>query len=216
MQHVVERTQRIENLDEVVITTTVEPNNDVIEDFCKQKGYRCFRGHRTDVLNQYYRAATKMKADIVVRITGDCPLIDPDVAGQASSKLFEVPQADYTNNCMPTRTFPRGLDNEWMTYEALEKAWIYDEDNAGSRVHVTPYIYRHPELFRLRGLENPINYSHYRWTVDEQADLDAMRAIFSHFDSNNFSWEKVIGLLKQKPELAMINESVRQKELKEG
>jgi spore coat polysaccharide biosynthesis protein SpsF len=209
---VIERARRATLLDDVVVATTTQPADDAIVQLCAERNYPCFRGSEDDVLDRYYQAARQYEADVVVRITSDCPLIEPQVIDQGLQEFFEH-QADYASNGMSTRTFPRGLDVEVMTFAALERAW-QEDTNPAWREHVTPYIYRHPELFRLHALANPVDLSHMRWTVDTPEDLAFVRHIYDHFGNDAFSWQDVLALLEQHPEWLEINRHVEQKQVR--
>jgi spore coat polysaccharide biosynthesis protein SpsF len=211
LARVVERARRAARLDAVVVATTTQPADDVIVQFCTEHGYTCFRGSEDDVLDRYYQAARQYGADVVVRITSDCPLIEPQVIDQALQEFFEH-QTDYASNGMSAHTFPRGLDVEAMTFATLERAW-HEDTNPAWREHVTPYIYRHPELFRLHSITNPVDLSHMRWTVDTPEDLAFVRCIYDHFGNDAFSWQDVLALLEQHPEWLEINRHIEQKQV---
>ena len=206
-----DRLARAETLDEVVVATTVEPADEAIVDLCQERGWPCFRGSEKDVLDRYYRAAQEYQADAVVRITSDCPLIEPQVVDQVVKAFLErQPELDYASNTAPERTFPRGLDTEVMRFDALERAWREDDDPAW-REHVTPYIRRHPERFQTYGVLNDEDLSRMRWTVDTPEDLAFVRRIYEHFGHDHFSWHEVLALLDRHPEWLAINRDVQQK-----
>ena len=207
---VVNRTMRAKTLDEVVVATTVESQDDAIANVCVSKGWICTRGREFDVLDRYYESAQAQQAKVVVRITSDCPLIDPGIIDLTVHKFMEKGSMDYASNTFPQRTFPRGLDVEVMTLEALERAWGEDA-NSIWREHVTPYIYYNPDLFEIMDVKNDNDYSHMRWTVDTQEDLAFVRLVYEHFEHDHFSWLEVISLLDKKPELMDINKFVVQK-----
>jgi spore coat polysaccharide biosynthesis protein SpsF len=205
------RLARAETLDKVVIATTVEPADDAIVNLCEERAWSYFRGSEEDVLDRYYQAAKIYGAEAVVRITSDCPLIEPEVVDQVVHEFLErQPDVDYASNTAPERTFPRGLDTEVMRFDALEQAWRED-DNPAWREHVTPYIRRHPELFKIYGVLNDEDLSHLRWTVDTPEDLAFVRQIYEHFGHDQFSWHEVLALLDRHPEWRAINRDVQQK-----
>lgn len=205
------RLSRTETLDEVVVATTVEPADEAIVDLCQERGWAYFRGSEEDVLDRYYRAAKAHKADVVVRITSDCPLIEPQVVDQVVKAFLErQPELDYASNTAPERTFPRGLDTEVMRFDALERAWRED-DNPAWREHVTPYVRRHPERFETYGVLNDQDLSRMRWTVDTPEDLAFVCRIYEHFGHDQFSWHEVLALLDRHPEWLAINRDVQQK-----
>jgi spore coat polysaccharide biosynthesis protein SpsF len=211
--HVVQRTGAAETVDEVVVATTTEPADDAIAAFCREHGVGCFRGSEEDVLDRYYRAACEHDAEAVVRITSDCPLIDPDIVDRTVRGFLEE-RPDYASNCV-VRTYPRGLDTEVMTFGALDRAWR-EATKPYQRAHVTPYIYESEGRFRILSVTGDKDYSGYRWTVDTPEDLEFVRAVYSHFGNARFLWRDVVRLIEQKPELAEINRSVAQKALREG
>ncbi len=208
---VVQRVNRAQTIDKTVIATTTSSSDDIIADLCESQGWPCFRGSEEDVLDRYYKAAVFYKADVVVRITSDCPLIDPVVVDRVVSEFMRLaPDVDYVSNCLPERTFPRGLDTEAVRFEALEQAWRED-DNPAWREHVTTYIKRNLELFNIRGVTAEANYSEMRWTVDTPEDLKFVCRIYSHFGNDKFSWRDALHLLAWHPEWLEINRHIRQK-----
>jgi len=207
----VNRVQRARTVDEVLIATTTEGADDVIADLCHVKGWRCFRGNETDVLDRYYQAARTHRADIVVRITSDCPLIEPEVIDRIVRDFeHHQPEVDYASNILDRRTFPRGLDTEVMRFDVLERAWRDGKDSS-YREHVTPYIYRNPHLFCLESMENSVDLSHLRWTVDTLEDLDFVQCIYNHFGHDRFSWRDVLDVLETHPQWQGINSHIEQK-----
>lgn len=207
------RLSRAESLDLIVIATTIKREDDAIVDFCKRRAIAFYRGSENDVLDRYYQAALHFSANIIVRITADCPLIEPAVVDELVTRFINgQPHIDYASTSLPIRTFPRGLDAEVMRFDVLEKAWRED-DNPAWREHVTPYIYLHPDLFWSDGLTNEIDHSAIRWTVDEIADLQLVRKVYEHFGHDNFSWIQVLSLYDLNPCLKQLNAHVQQKEL---
>jgi len=209
---VVNRSRRATALHEVAVATTTEPADDVIVELCEARGWPCFRGSEADVLDRYYRAAIEYQAGIVVRITADCPLIDPGVVDWVVREHLLQGAAGYTSNTLPPRTFPRGLDVEVMSFEALERAWRED-DNPTWREHVTPYIYYQPEKFSLMAVVNNVDLSSMRWTVDTVDDVVFVRKIYDYFGQDVFSWQDILRSLNEHPEWLEINRHVTQKEV---
>lgn len=207
---VVNRCRRATTVDQVIIATTTETRDEAIVDLCDSRGWACFRGSEDDVLDRYFQAAKKHQAEVVVRITSDCPLIEPEIIDLTVREFLQDGTLDYVSNTLPPRTFPRGLDVEVMAFEALERAWQEDK-NPTWREHVTSYIYRHPERFALRTVTNDQDYSHMRWTVDTPEDLAFVRRVYDHFGHDRFSWREVIALLEEHPEWLEINQHVVQK-----
>ena len=212
LARVVNRTQRATTLDEIVIATTTEPRDEVIVELCNSRGWAHFRGSEDDVLDRYYQAAKEYRADIVVRITSDCSLIEPEIIDLVVQELLEDSSLNYVSNTLPPRAFPRGLDVEAMTFKTLERAWQEDK-NPAWREHVTPYIYRTPGKFRLKAVTNEKDLSYMRWTIDTPEDLEFVRRIYNHFGHDCFSWHEILELLNEHPEWLEISRGVKQKEV---
>ncbi|MGH7452681.1 MAG: cytidylyltransferase domain-containing protein [bacterium] len=201
----------------VIIATSTAPQDEVIVHLCEQFEAPYFRGSENDVLSRYYEAARHFRVDPVIRVTSDCPLIDPQVL-DALIDAFAVAKVDYMSNTLNERTFPLGLDAEIFSFAALEQAH-HLATKPYEREHVTPYLYQHPQQFRLKGYKNSINLSHFRVTVDTQEDLRLADAIYAHFIAcgmeHRFSLDELIEFLSMRPELVEINRHVRQKQLGE-
>jgi spore coat polysaccharide biosynthesis protein SpsF len=207
----VARLGRAQMLDDLLVATTTSPVDDVTTELCATRGWRCFRGSEDDVLDRYYQAARLQDMDVVVRVTSDCPFIEPEIVDRVIREFSErQPDVDYASNVIPERTYPRGLDVEVFTVRALERAWRED-DNAAWREHVTEYITRNPDRFRLHGVCHPENLSQWRWTVDTAEDLRFARLIYTAFGHDLFSWRDVLVLLAEHPEWAEINRDIPQK-----
>jgi spore coat polysaccharide biosynthesis protein SpsF len=208
---VLTRLGRASTIDEILVATSTESADDVLAATCRARGWLCFRGSETDVLDRYYQAATARGADVVVRITADCPLIDPAVVDlTVRAFLSGDPPTDYVSNDLPEPSFPRGLDTEVFSYSALERAWREDH-NPGWREHVTPFLYRRPDLFRTQGVRAPEDYSSVRWTVDTRADYDRVVRIYAHFGHDRFTWLDVIAAEREHPEWGLLNQDVLQR-----
>lgn len=211
LARVIHRLQRAARVNKLVIATTCEKSDDTIQAYCNLHGWSCFRGDEQDVLDRYYRAAVAHQAEVVVRVTSDCPLIDPEVVDRVVKELLDrQPLVHYASNTLPPRTFPRGLDVEAIRMDALAKAWSEDK-NMSWREHVTPYLYRNPQLFNLHGVFHAPDYSAMRWTVDTPEDFNFVRHIYETLDTDRFVWTEVLGLLERHPELTEINRQVVQK-----
>jgi len=214
LARVVRRTQMASSLDQVIIATTVEPSDDVLVAECEHLGVSRFRGDELDVLDRYYQAAKAYEAGVVVRITSDCPLIDPVIIDRVTHAFLNK-MPDYASNTL-TRTYPRGLDTAVVSMIALAQAWR-ESTEPYQRTHVMPYIYQNPNLFQILSVRGDIDYTHFRWTVDTQEDLDFVRSVYACLGNvSAFSWHDVIKILSQEPELAELNRHIRQKALKEG
>lgn len=208
----VNRACRAKSLDDVVVATTTQPADEIIVQLCKRQGWSYFRGSEEDVLDRYYQAALAFEADVIVRITSDCPLIEPEIIDRVVNDfLYCYPEGEciYASNTL-IRTFPRGLDVEAISFSALEKAY-QEDDNPVWREHVTPYIWHHPEEFKICNVASDTDYSYLRWTVDTIEDLTFVRKIYHHFQNDIFTWREVLHLLEVHPEWLEINRHVQQK-----
>ena len=178
LEHIIERLSYAKKIDQLIIATSSLSENDQIADLAKQKGISCFRGDEDDVLNRFYRAALQYKGDIVVRITGDCPLVDPFVV----DKIIDYHLShggDYTSNTIK-RTFPRGIVAEVFTFDVLKRL-CQMELNPAYREHVTQYILHNPENFKINSFtqeEIPFD-TNWRWVLDTQEDFEFIQNIFS-------------------------------------
>ena len=195
-------------LDSVCVATSDMPEDDPIDSTVRDAGVGCFRGSLADVLDRYYRAASQLSASHVVRVTGDCPLIDPRVIDQVTQCHFRE-RNDYTSNTLQ-RTYPDGMDVEVMRIEALEQAWT-EADGEAEREHVTPYIRDHPQRFKLGSVLHDEDLSRLRWTVDFPEDLALIRRVFETLYPENaeFSMQDIRALFERQPELARMNAQVR-------
>jgi spore coat polysaccharide biosynthesis protein SpsF len=207
--HCVTRARACTELDDIVVATTTAAVDDPIVDACRARGWRWFRGSEHDVLDRYYHAAREAGADDVMRLTADCPLTDPTVLAGIVER-YRAERADYASTSYPRRTFPLGISAEIMRREALERAWRDDDDPAW-REHVTPFIYRHPERFRLSGYSCEADYTQHRWTLDTPEDAELLRTIFEHFHGRAFGWRDVLCAAEAHPEWQAINAEVEQR-----
>lgn len=207
---VVRRAGRASLVTELVVATTEAADDQLIVDECRRLGVPFFCGAGHDVLDRYYRAAGTRQADIVVWITSDCPVTDPQLVDQVIAEFQRQKNLDYVSNTLPPRTFPRGLDVEVISFAALERAWRED-DNPAWREHVTPYIYRNPEKFRLYSVTSETDYSDLRLTVDTNEDMALARRIYSYFGNEGFSWREIIDALEKHPQWLEINRHIEQK-----
>lgn len=210
---VVERTRKAKFVNNVAVATTTEASDDAIEAWCRESATACYRGSTFDVLDRFYQAARLFAADVVVRVTADCPVIDPDVIDETIS-AFHQHAVDFAANRLPPpwgRTFPIGLDTEVCSFSALERAWE-DAKAAHEREHVMPYLYDVPGRFKIFQLNTEPNYGSLRWTVDTPEDLEFIRRVFDHLqDVDHFSWLDVLAVTHSHPELNKINAEIRHK-----
>jgi len=226
------RTSRAKTLDEVIFATTTDASDDPVAEYCDFSGIPFTRGSLFDVLDRYYQAASQVKADVVVRITADCPVIDPALIDDVVNTLLEG-EYDFVCNRLPPpwhRTYPIGLDIEACTFKVLEQAWKKAKEPQ-HREHVMPYFYEGVELitdnrslqtglsprgYTVALLHHTTDFGDYRWTVDTPEDLEFMRQVYAHFDGrDDFSWKEVLDLVHNNPELAKINAGVKHKTLKD-
>ena len=226
------RTSRATTLDDVLFATTTDASDDPVAEYCDFSGLPFTRGSLYDVLDRYYQAAKGAKADVIVRITADCPVIDPALIDNVVNTLRED-EYDFACNRLPPpwhRTYPIGLDVEACTFKVLEQAWKKAQEPQ-HREHAMPYFYEGVELTRQsrtletgtspRGyqialLHHTTDFGEYRWTVDTPEDLEFMRQVYSRFDGrDDFTWKEVLDLVHDHPELAQINAGVQHKTLKD-
>lgn len=218
LQHVVDRLKYSKRITDIVVATTIHKEDDKVQQFCEQNNILFYRGSSEDVLSRYYEAAKKINTDIIIRITSDCPLIDPVVLDKMIDeyiKINKTQKLDYLSNTIE-RTFPRGLDTEIFLFNVLEKAYN-EATELPEREHVTPYIYKHPELFALKNFINEKDFSFYRWTVDTIEDFQLIETIYNELYNPGkiFLLKDVLNLFEKKPELMKINQNISQKSLGE-
>ena len=226
------RTSRAQTLDEVIFATTTDASDDPVAEYCDFSGIPLTRGSQFDVLDRYYQTALKAKADVVVRITADCPVIDPELIDNVVSTLLED-EYDFVCNRLPppwTRTYPIGLDVEACTFKVLKKAWK-EAKEPQHREHAMPYFYDGVQLsavnrqlsegvsprgFKVALLNHITDFGDYRWTVDTPEDLEFMREVYSRFDGrDDFTWKEVLDLVHDEPKLMEINAGVEHKTFKD-
>jgi len=207
--HVISRLKTVPNINRVVVATTTQPSDGVVEAEAQRHGALAFRGSEHDVLSRYYEAAREQQADVVIRITSDCPLIDPQLVQHMVAR-FLAERVDYLSNGLK-RTYPRGMDTEVFTMAALERAHG-EAKTPAEREHVTPYLYRHPELFRLADQLAAKDHSRYRLTLDTPEDWQLIQAVVKALGASA-SLQQVVDYLDRHPEVAAINAAVEQKAL---
>jgi spore coat polysaccharide biosynthesis protein SpsF len=217
----VERTRAIGGVDEVVVATTRASADDAVAKEAERLNVGCTRGSEGDVLSRYVEAARLHGADVVVRITSDCPLLDPAASGRVVAALQDRLRAgepvDYASNTIERR-YPRGLDTEAFTRAALERVHRVAQAPR-EREHVTLYMYEHPAEFSLISVSGDADHASQRWTVDTEADLEMVRQVYARLDpvapsarrGRIFGMEEVLALLEREPWIAAINADVEQK-----
>ncbi len=217
LMRVVSRLRLSASLDQVLVATTVESSDDPVAALCAERGQDCYRGHPTDVLDRFVQAARVFEPRTIVRVTADCPLIDPGLVDQAVQAYRDAdPPVDFVANRLPgRRTYPIGLDVEVCSYVALETAWR-EAKAPHHREHVMPYFYESGSRFRQRILDHATDVGHLRWTVDTREDLELIRKIYARFKPRvDFSWLEVLDLVERHPELTAINMHVEHKGIRD-
>ena len=210
LTRVMQRLELASRLDARVVATSHLPQDDPIAELCQREGLRCFRGEPHDLLDRYYRAALEQQAAIVVRVTADCPLIDPGLVDQAVQAFQQAdPPVDFAANRLPRRrTYPIGLDTEVCSMAALEQAWRQAAE-PHQREHVMPFFYENPARFRTLLLNHEEDLGDLRWTVDTPEDLAFVREVYRRMaPRTEFGWLEVLNLIRQDPDLAAINSHV--------
>lgn len=214
LARVVDRLRRATLVNEIVIATTDSAADDAIVRECGRLRVSSFRGSENDVLDRYYQAALQTTAEGIVRVTSDCPLIDPEIADETIRSFLDL-RPDYASNALQ-RTYPRGLDTEVMTRNALACAWR-EAKLPYQRAHVTPYLYENPSRFDILAVKGRVDYSDHRWTLDTPQDLAFIRAVYDRLDNDDsFNWRDALLVLQREPELVELNRGVMQKALHEG
>ncbi len=209
LAHQVGRVRRARRVDAICIATIVNAADDPVVALAEREGAFWFRGSEGDVLDRFGKAADSVGATTVIRLTGDCPLVDPGLIDEAV-EAFRADPVDYLSNGLEP-SWPAGLDIEVMTAKALRIAALEAADDY-EREHVTPFIYRHPDRFTLRNIRCPEPLAMHRWTLDEAADYELIRRILEALVPCNpdFGWRDFLDLLAVHPDWAALNRNVRQ------
>ncbi len=215
LHYLIERLERVEFKDEIVITTTVNVEDEKIVDFCRFEKIPLFRGQSEDVLDRFFYAAQTFKADVVVRITADCPFCDPLIIDQViKTYLDNYPKYDYVSNSH-MRSYPIGMDVEVFSFKALEEAF-HEATLPEEREHVTPFIYRRPTRYHKKLISHEPDLSNFRLTVDTIEDFELIKKILEDIypKKPHFTMDDIIHILQfEHPEWVMINAAVKQREL---
>lgn len=213
LEYQLERVQRSSFIDKIVVATTVKESDDVLVALCNRLNIPVYRGSEVDVLARYYEAAVESKADVVVRLTSDCPLIDSAVVDGVIQLYLDSPDVDYASNALK-RTFPRGLDTEVFSFDALEESFHHARKQS-EREHVTPFIHQQPHKFKMVNFSYHTDVSHHRWTVDTKEDFELIRRIIEALYSENhtFTMQDVLDLLEQHSSWVKLNAHIEQKKL---
>lgn len=209
LHRVIDRLRQAGQLDAIWVATTHLPADEAVIELSRSLGVPGFAGSEHDVLDRYWQTAQQAGARVVVRVTADCPLIDPEVLDSVVAAFNpSAPAADYAWN----DGYPRGLDVEVFSRAALERAWREDQ-NPAWREHVTAYMHQHPELFRLLPARCERDHSAERWTVDTPEDFQLVQTIWRHFGHDRFRWRDVLAALDAHPDWRELNRHIRQKTL---
>ncbi len=206
LQHIVARMQKSECIDHIMVATTVREDDKAIEGLCRQMQIDCYRGSENDVLDRYYQAASRYNPQNVVRVTADCPFIDPIIIDQII-QIHEKGGYDYTSNVL-VETYPDGLDVEVFKTSALEKAWR-EADLASEREHVTPYI-KCKGKFKRYSVEHSPSLAEKRWTVDTEADFAVAEQIYNAlYDQDSiFLMDDILKFLENHQQVEQLNENI--------
>ncbi len=216
IQWICERLSRCEQLQEIVVATSDRAADDRLADALRRIGIRVFRGSENDVLDRYYRAARAVRADAVVRVTGDCPLIDPELVDETVMRLRAgQPDLQYVSNIQPP-TYPDGLDAEAFTLEALYRTWR-EAQWSSEREHVTLYMRNRPELFLQENLRCEQDVSHHRWTLDEEKDYRMLcelvrLAAEAGLDPREAGYRQWLALIASHPRVVQLNAGIERNE----
>jgi len=207
--YVVSRTRTAKKIRDVVVATSIDPLDDLIENFCKSNKIKYFRGDLDNVLKRYYDTAKKFNADVIVRVTSDCPLIDGKLIDEGL-KEFIGGDYDYLSSTVE-RTFPRGFDFEILKFSALENAYKNAAEEP-EKEHVTPYIWRnHPEQFKICKITRPVDKSGFRVTVDTPEDLNVIKILIAKYGADKKTVDEIIEILDNHPEISQLNAHIEQK-----
>jgi spore coat polysaccharide biosynthesis protein SpsF (cytidylyltransferase family) len=212
--HVINRLKESRLIDEIVIATTVKAEDQAIVTLAADSGVKSYSGSEDDVLDRYFQAAKKYCADVIVRVTSDCPLLDPDIVDDVV-KYFLENCYDYVSNTWASaqgdskQTYPVGLDTEVFSFKVLERAWT-DAKLPSEREHVTPFIWKNFALFRIGHVDNDEDLYYMRWTLDYERDLLFIREVYKQLSSKGLTFRsnEIISLLEKNPELLELNKGV--------
>ena len=198
------RILQCKKIDKLIVITSTEKSDDILEAICKENDLLCFRGDLYNVLSRYYYAQLAYPCEHAVRVTADCPVIDSAIM-ELVINTHLINNNDYTSNCLES-TFPDGLDTEVISKSALQDAYKYAK-KPSELEHVTPYIRNNPQKYQLQNIQSDTDLSNHRWTVDEPEDFELISAIYAHLYAHNcyFNYQDILNLLSLKPELSSIN-----------
>lgn len=211
--HVIDRCRAIPSVTKVIVATTTSHEDDMICKEAERYGVSYYKGSEENVLSRYYEAAKISQADVIVRITSDCPLLDPQISNKVIEEFLRS-GCDYVSSGL-SETFPRGMDTEVFSFEALEESY-FKATESFEKEHVTPYIYLHPDRFELQSFSNDTDLSGYRLTLDTEEDWSLISRIYDElYHGEIFGLPAVLELFARYPEFPLINKDVIQKKLGE-
>lgn len=211
IEQVISRTNQVKKIDKIILATTTKKEDNALEQICLKAGTDCFRGSEDDVLDRYYQAAKKFGGKNIIRITGDCSLVDPEIIDKVID-LYEKSGVAYATNVIPP-TFPDGLDTEIFSFEVLEKAWR-ETKMTSQREHVTIFLWQHPEIFKQKHLNNEIDLSAHRWVLDNPEDYEFIKQVFAKLYpvKPNFKLADLLEFFANNPEIEKINNMINRNE----
>ena len=204
--YTVEQLKNSKLLEKIVIATSSNQEDNDIEKFCREYSIKCFRGSLENVLDRYYQCAKEFGITTIVRIPADKPLIDPEIVDEVIQK-FKENSFDCVTNFQPS-TIPSGTEVEIFSFSALETAWK-NTSSAFNKEHVTPYIYKNKEQFKIFNVVNKEDLSNFRWALDYKEDLELIRKIVMKIEKRPILTRDIINLLNKEKELIKINQNVK-------
>jgi len=218
LEHDIDRLLESTMIDNLVIATTTKEKDNRIVEIAQNYSVGFYRGSEDNVLSRYYYAAKEYNAEIIIRVTSDCPIIDPHIIDNMVNEFIALKRdqnLDYLSNKIKM-TFPRGLDVEVFTFDVLKKTFL-EANQKFEKEHVTPYIYLNPDKFKIKNYENDTDYSMYRWTLDTEEDFILIKKIYDNlYDKGKiFLFKDVLRYIEKNPKISKINEHIKQKKLNE-
>jgi spore coat polysaccharide biosynthesis protein SpsF len=214
LHQILDRILDAKTITQIVVATTTSDRDDVLVDAVKDYNPKItvFRGSEEDVLDRYYQAAKSVQADIVIRLTADDPFKDPEIIDQVVQSLLDDPSLDYCSNILGVQTFPNGLDVEAMRFAVMEKMATTATEQE-DREHVTLMLRKNPEGFKTKNITLPENIHYLRWTIDEDKDFEMAARVYAALYPANlkFRMRDILDLIRKEPDIATINQDVKQK-----
>ena len=210
LKHMIERIQLTETVDEIIIATSTNKNDDVIEDFCKENKIVCFRGSENDVLSRYKMTADMVHADIIVRLTSDTPLLNHIILDKVVG-VYTKNKYDYVSNCYPfPRTYPDGMNVEVFSKKILDEMY-YNAKKPSEREHVSLYVVTQPKKYKMYRVDYLKDISHYRFNLDYELDYKLIKEIFEnlYYENQHFTMEDIIKFLEANPSIFNINSKIK-------